>query len=190
MTSRARRSAHPTSAIHVALFRGINVGGKNKLAMRDLVALFEKAGAEDVRSYIQSGNVLFRASAELVKALPTQLADQIAAKHGVRTSLTLRTGEELAAVVRDNPYLRDGASTELLHVLFLADAPDAARTASLDPNRSPPDAFTVSGREIYLHVHSMARTKLTNAYFDSKLKTIGTARNWRTVLTLLELCQG
>jgi uncharacterized protein (DUF1697 family) len=78
-----------------------------------------------------------------------------------------------------------------LHVAFLADAPGAKRTALLDPGRSPPDRFVLRHREIYLHFpNGVARTKFTNVYFDSKLGTMSTVRNWRTVLRLLELTGG
>jgi uncharacterized protein (DUF1697 family) len=75
-----------------------------------------------------------------------------------------------------------------LYVYFLADKPAASAVKTLDPNRSAPDEFRVHGCEIYLHLpNGMGRSKLTNAYFDSKLSTICTARNWATVKTLLEM---
>jgi uncharacterized protein (DUF1697 family) len=171
----------------VALFRGLNVGGKNLIAMRDLTALFTDAGCEHARAYIQSGNVLFRAAPALVKTLPSKIAAAVEKRAGVRTTLTLRTRAELERVVAQNPFLPKRAP-ESLHVYFLADAPSAAAARALDPARSPPDEFQVRGREIYLHLpNGMGRTKLSNAYFDGKLATITTARNWRTVTTLLSM---
>jgi uncharacterized protein (DUF1697 family) len=93
--------------------------------------------------------------------------------------------------VRGNPFLEAGADIGTLHVAILADAPAAAKVKALDPDRSPPDAFAVRGREIYLQCpNGYGRTKLTNAYFDSKLATTSTVRNWRTVLKLVELAGG
>ncbi|MGH2489002.1 MAG: DUF1697 domain-containing protein, partial [Candidatus Limnocylindria bacterium] len=87
-----------------------------------------------------------------------------------------------------NPYLPKEAATSVLHVAFLAAKPRPTKVATLDPNRSPPDEFAVHGREIYLRLpHGVARSKLTNAYFDSKLGTTSTLRNWRTVVKLVEL---
>jgi uncharacterized protein (DUF1697 family) len=84
--------------------------------------------------------------------------------------------------------LKPDAVLESLHVLFLADLPEASRVAVLDPERSPGDEYIVRGREIYLRLTTgAANTKLTNAYFDSKLATVSTGRNWRTVTKLLEL---
>jgi uncharacterized protein (DUF1697 family) len=103
----------------------------------------------------------------------------------------VRTADELRAVAQGNPFLDEGADADTLHVAFLADRPRSDRVAALDANRSPGDSFVVRGSEIYLRLpNGVARTKLTNAYFDSKLSTISTARNWRTVLKLLELMQG
>jgi uncharacterized protein (DUF1697 family) len=175
-----------TPSTHVALLRGVNVGGKNCVPMKDLAEIFAKAGCAEVRTYIQSGNVLFRATRTIAEALPPRITKQIAKSFGCQVPVVLRTAEQLAAAVRNNPF-RD-VPQESLHVYFLAGVPDAARTAQLDPGRSKPDAFIVHGREIYLHLpNGIGRSKLTNAYFDSKLATTSTARNWRTTLKLLEL---
>jgi uncharacterized protein (DUF1697 family) len=173
---------------YVGLLRGINVGGKNMIPMTDLVSMFAEAGCMDVRTYIQSGNVIFRAAPEECSRLPGRITAAIAKRFGYSVPLVLRTTEELASVISNNPFLRVGAAEDELHVVFLADLPAAGCVAALDPNRSPPDAFVVSGREVYLRLpNGAARTRLTNAYFDSKLATTSTGRNWRTVIKLLGL---
>jgi uncharacterized protein (DUF1697 family) len=102
----------------------------------------------------------------------------------------VRTSEEIAQIIRDNPFLQAGESEKNLHVYFLADLPNARAVGDLDPDRSPPDAFRVCNREVYLHLpNGMGRTKLTNAYFDSKLSTTSTARNWATVLKVFDMLQ-
>jgi uncharacterized protein (DUF1697 family) len=172
----------------VALLRGINVGGKNKLPMKDLVAMFIEAGCTDVNSFIQSGNVLFRAPDRLAAKLPELVAAQIAAEFGYRTPVLLRTRDQLEDVVDFNPFVEAGADEDTLYVMFLADMPESAAVAGLDPNRSPPDSYEVCGREIYMElINGAAKTKLTNDYFDRKLGTTSTSRNWRTVNKLLEL---
>jgi uncharacterized protein (DUF1697 family) len=173
---------------HVALLRGINVGGKNMLPMKELVGMFVVAGCRDVTTYIQSGNVVFSADAKVVAGLGSVIAARVEERFGLRIPVVLRTSAEMERVIRGNPFLLDGAGEESLHVCFLADLPSGDRVAGLDAGRSPPDAFAVVGREIYMRlVKGVSGTKLTNAYFDSKLKTVSTMRNWRTVLKLVEM---
>ena len=181
------RSAKPP-AKHVALLRGINVGGKNMLPMKELVGLFSAAGCGEVATYIQSGNIVFCAEDKVVKQLDRVIAKQVEERFGLKVPVVLRTASELDAVIRGNPFLKAGAAEEMLHVLFLADRPSADLVAGLDPSRSAPDEYVVVGRDIYAKlVTGAAKTKLTNAYFDSKLKTVSTMRNWRTVLKLAEM---
>jgi uncharacterized protein (DUF1697 family) len=169
---------------HVALLRGINVGGKNILPMKDLAQIFADASCTDVRTYIQSGNVIFQAPSGAAGVADTIKA-KIEKRFGYRVPVILRTSEELLKTIRDNPFLAAAPDQKWLHVYFLGATPSARAIATLDPNRSAPDAFQVRGQVIYLHLpNGMARTKLTNAYFDSKLSTICTARNWATVLKL------
>jgi uncharacterized protein (DUF1697 family) len=158
---------------HIALLRGINVGGKNMVAMADLVALFSAAGCTRVRTYIQSGNVVFEASA----ATAAKAARTVHEKVGV--PVVLRTGEAVLRALDRNPYPGKEAA---LHLMFLGEAPSKQALSALDPLRSPGDVYTVSGADIYLHLpNGVARTKLTNAYFDRVLATVSTLRNWRTV---------
>ncbi|MGA2905413.1 MAG: DUF1697 domain-containing protein [Candidatus Korobacteraceae bacterium] len=173
---------------YVAMLRGINVGGKHVLPMKQLAEMFVEARCANVRTYIQSGNVIFTASPKVIKGLPALLKKKIEERFGFSVPVVLRNREELAQAARSNPLLKAGLPEQTLHVYFLADVPTADAVKALDPHRSAPDAFHVSGREVYLHLpNGMARTKLTNAYFDSKLSTIATARNWATVLKLLEM---
>jgi uncharacterized protein (DUF1697 family) len=172
---------------HVALLRGINVGGKNPLPMKELARMFENAGGANVRTYIQSGNVIFEAPAGAPK-LSDAVTRAIEKRYGYRIPVVLRTSDQLQKTIRGNPFLSAGIDPKWLHVYFLADVPSAACCSTLDPQRSAPDVFELRGREIYLHVpNGMGRSKLTNAYFDSKLSTVSTARNWSTVLKLAEM---
>lgn len=173
---------------HVALLRGINVGGKNKLPMKDLARMFVEAGCGDVQTFIQSGNVVFTAAPGLLKNLPEAIQSTIAERFGYRVPVILRSSQQLGRAIEDNPFLKAGKHEKTLHLCFLADSPGAQAVKVLDPNRSPGDAFHVSGQEIYLHLpNGAAKTKLTNAWLDSKLSTISTVRNWATVLKLREL---
>ena len=175
---------------YVALLRGINVGGRNKLPMRDLVAIFVDAGCTDVATYIQSGNVVFCAGAKLAAQIPGIISDSIAERLDLRVPVVIRSAAEFKQVIACNPYLQLELDFTKLHVVFLADRPTSAACDTLDPNRSPGDAYRIRGGEIYLHLpNGAAKTKLSNAYFDSKLGTVSTGRNWRTVLKLHELAE-
>ena len=179
------------SGVYIALLRAINVGGTKKLLMADLRAMFEAAGCDDVQTYIQSGNVVFRAEPVLATRIPTLIQSEIAASKGFQAPVVTRTAAEVDAVVSGNPFLAAGADPARLHVGFLAEAPSAARIAELDPDRSPPDVFEVREREVYFHFpNGTARSKLTVDYFDRTLGTVCTMRNWRTVRKLLDMAGG
>jgi len=172
-------------APHVALLRGINVGGKNKLPMKALAGLFAEAGCSDVQTYIQSGNVVFSADEATVHGLGERISGDIAEQFGLRVPVLIQDGEEMRKAVRNNPFVKARVEESLLHVYFLEDEPPAAAITKLDLERSPGDSFVVAGRSIYLHLpNGVARTKLTNVYFDKQLGTVSTLRNWRTAVTL------
>lgn len=175
---------------YAALLRGVNVGGKNLVPMKALAALFTDTGCRNVTTYIQSGNVIFTADAAVAGRLPATIFRRIAEQFGFSVPVILRSGPQLETIVSNNPYCGKGLPESALHVGFLAERPDDAAVQSLDRARSLPDSFEVSGSEIYLYLPNGAgKTKLTNAWFDSKLKTVSTLRNWATVLRLRELLQ-
>jgi uncharacterized protein (DUF1697 family) len=185
-----RHERNKTSDVYVALLRGVNVGGKNKLSMSSLVALFADAGCDDLQTYIQSGNVVFRAKSDLAHQIPGAVSKAISDRLGLRVPVITRSITQLRSIAGSNPFLSSALDPTKLHVALLADKPDRSMVAALDPDRSPPDEFVVRGREIFLQCpNGMARTKLTNAYFDSKLKTTSTVRNWNTVVKLLEIAE-
>ena len=108
----------------------------------------------------------------------------------MRIAVVVRSGAELAAVAGRNPFLAAGADRDpaTLHVAFLSERPAAAAMATLDPDRSPPDAFAVDGREVYLsYPNGSGRSRLTLDYLERRLGVEGTARNWRTVQRLAAL---
>lgn len=169
-------------ATYVALLRGVNVGGKNKVPMAELRAMFEALGHGEVRTFIQSGNVVFTARRAVT---PTSLESAIAKELGLTTTVVLRTPVELAKVVKVNPFRSADPST--LHVGFMVKEPPAAAVAKLDGEPFEPDEFAVRGREIYFHLpNGMGRTKLPG-YLDRRLKIPTTVRNWKTVNKLIEL---
>lgn len=171
---------------YVGLLRGINVGGKNQLPMARLVKVYEAAGATAVSTYIQSGNVVFDAPAALAKTLPERVRRALDAELGLAVPVLQRPASALAATLEQNPFPRAPEGT--LHVAFLATKPGAAAIATLEPERSPGDAFAVRGDVVYLHCPTgFGKTKLTTAWLDARLGTTSTVRNWNTVRALVAL---
>jgi uncharacterized protein (DUF1697 family) len=172
----------------VALLRGINVGGKNRVPMSELKSELTALGLDDVVTYVQSGNVVFRAPARSREIIATNIEKRITKAYGLSVAVVVRTPAELARIAKANPFLDREADLSKLHVVFLDGRPTAGAVAKLDPERSPPDEFRVHGREIYLHLpNGSARTKLTLDYFERRLGVTATARNWKTLLKLIEL---
>jgi uncharacterized protein (DUF1697 family) len=175
------------SETYIALLRGVNVGSRSAISMRELRSLLSSIGLEDVRTYIQSGNVVFRATGG-TDELAGRIEREISGAFDVSPAVILRTPVELEAVGSRNPYLPSGADVSKLHVVFLDQSPAASRVTELDPTRSRPDEFTLDGRELFLHLPNGAgRSKLSLDYFERVLDVRGTQRNWNTVLKLIEL---
>lgn len=172
---------------YVALLRGVNVGGKNRVPMATLSKLVEAAGGQAVETYIQSGNALFSSTESVARRLGPALTKALADTLGLDVPVLVRSAAELAAIVAHGPYATDPLEPSKLFVHFLAEPPTPEAIASLDADRSPGDTFVVDGREVHLRLPNGAgRTKLTAAYFDARLRTTGTARNLRTVRELAE----
>lgn len=172
---------------HIALLRGINLGSRNRISMPDLREALEAAGFEDVRTYVQSGNVVLS-----IKASPTQVArkveKQVADRFGLDIDVVVRTRDELADVVRRNPLGEVATEPKRYQVTFLARKPDRTLVRKLEAARIDPEEFVVSGREIYAwHPKGVARSRLWAQLADRRLGVTATARNWATVTKLLAL---
>lgn len=173
-------------ATYVALLRGVNVGGKT-LAMTELRRVFVDLGHTEVRTYIQSGNVVFDAAGSAARVV-AELERRIAGDLGLDTTILLRSAKDLARVVEKNPFLRRGADPGALHVTFLAAAPRAGASARLDAPGSEPDELQLVDREIYIHCpNGYGRTKLNNSFIERRVGVAATTRNWRTVEKLLAM---
>jgi len=183
---------------HIALLRGINVGGRNKVAMADLRALATSLGYADVTTYIQSGNLLFSATGAGTDRLASTLADAIAGGLGVSPSVIVITREELAQVIAANPY-PDEPSPTCVHAVFYQGEPGAevtervaAAAAGVQAKGSRDEAMVI-GRVMYLRTpDGFGRSDLSQALLARSRGPVagGTARNWATVTKLLALCDG
>jgi uncharacterized protein (DUF1697 family) len=178
---------------YVAMLRGVNVSGRNKLAMDDLRAVVTAAGGSDVRTYIQSGNAVFRSRGS-VTALVGSLEAGLESLVGSTVPVLVRSRRELEAVLDTNPFVGRAAEPKALHVTFLGAVPEATAVASVIDavgDRRETDELEVIGREVYLLCpNGYGNTKLTNAFFERRLGSPATTRNWATVTKLVELAQG
>jgi uncharacterized protein (DUF1697 family) len=174
--------------VYVALLRGINVGGKTKIAMAALRDTCAAVGCEDVVTYIQSGNVVLRSRLSADK-LRTGLEAAIAADFGFSPAVMIRTAKEMAAVVEGNPYA--DVDPQYVHVGFLHVPPGAKAEQCLAAVDCDPERVAVAGRELYLHLpNGMGRANLPVQIDRCLRPTQMTVRNWRTVTKLVELASG
>ena len=171
----------------MALLRGINVGGKGKLPMDDLRAAVAGIGADDVATYIQSGNVVFTSAVPAARLLG-DLEQAIAEAAGFEVPVVLRSAEQLAGVVAANPFLDLGLEGSRLHVVFLKGAPAPGALDVVDAAAFEPERFALVGEELYLALpDGIGRSKLAAKVGERVLGVPGTARNWNTVLKLVDL---
>ncbi len=175
---------------YIALLRGVNVGGNNKLPMKSLSAFCEAQGCKGVQTYIQSGNVVFRAGKKLAAVFSRKLKEQIKEQLGFDTTVILRTCEELRAAAANNPFFKDGVETKFLYVMFLDGAPNLTDVVKINPVCEGDEAFSLRGREIFLYLpFGAGRSKLASYGFDKILRTVGSTRNWQTVQKLISLSE-
>lgn len=176
---------------NVALLRGINLGGRNKVGMDSLRQLFLALGHVDVKSYLQSGNVIFRSPVKESSRLARDIEERLARDLGLTVTVLLRTGDDFEQIVANNPFLGRKIDPGKLHVTFLADKPDHERAPRLETPAGDSDEFSLAGREVYLHCpDGYGRTKLNNAYIERRLGVAATTRNWKTVTSLCDLASG
>lgn len=174
-------------ARHIALLRGINLGPNRRIAMADLRALLTAAGYGDVRTYLQSGNVLL-SSDSAAKRLGAELEGRLRAGLGLDVAVVVRSREELADVIARNPLAGIAEDPRRYQVTFLSAALDPARAAELAAVALASERVIVSGREIYAwHPSGVGQSTLAKLLSDRRLGVTATARNWNTVTKLLEL---
>ncbi len=177
--------------IYIAMLRGINVGGHKRIKMDKLRASFEALGFEQVQTYIQSGNVVFKTRKLSPVALSKRVEAQILSDFGFSASVICRSGDEVAAAVERNPFMnRRGIDHEKLHVMFLSDIPAQAAIKKLAELTKVPDQFHFSEREIYFYLpNGVSQSVLMKSPVDRILAVVTTTRNWRTVNTLHQMCR-
>jgi len=176
--------------IYISMLRGINIGHR-RVKMDQLRKSFEALGFEQVQTYIQSGNVVFKSGESSPAALSKKIEGKILKDFGFPVSVVTRTADELRNTVANNPFLKQrGIDPEKLHVMFLSEAPARASLKELTAVTVAPDRCHCSGQEIYFYLpNGVSKSVLWNSPVDRILAVINTTRNWRTVNSLHQMCQ-
>jgi uncharacterized protein (DUF1697 family) len=168
------------------------MAGHNQIKMDDLAILMKKTGFKDAETYIQSGNVIFSGPDNLTTIeIASKIEEAINRTYGHTISAIVRTEKEMREAVSVNPFLSEkDFDPAKMAVLFLTEKPSADQITKVANVDYPPDKFQISGSEIFIYCpNGFGRTKLYTNFFENKMKVTGTARNWKTVNTILEIAE-
>ena len=174
----------------IALFRGINVGGKNSLPMAVLSKELESLGCRQVKTYIQSGNVFFQSSMRSAEKLETAIADAIESRQGFRPKILLLSPIDLQQSIADNPFPSAVETPKNLHFYFLRQAPQEADLDGLKAIKKPSEQFQIRGKVFYLWTPDGFGDSKLASMAEKKLRVDATARNYRTVEALAAMMDG
>jgi uncharacterized protein (DUF1697 family) len=171
----------------IALLRGINVGGNNKLPMKDLAALLTGMGLRDVQTYIQSGNVVFRSDLKNKAALAAKITATIESQHGFAPQILLLEAAELKKAMAGNPYPGAESEPKSLHLFFLDEVPSKPDLKALDAIKADNERYKLAGKVFYLHAPDGVGNSKLAARAENLLGVTASARNWNTVCKLAEM---
>jgi uncharacterized protein (DUF1697 family) len=176
---------------YIAILRGINVSGQKMIPMKELKGLFEALHFEQVRTYIQSGNVLFEARPADSKVLAARIEAAIRERFSFQVPVLVRTATDLKGVLSRNPFLQQSdPQTDKLHVTFLEDTPSQESLDKVAGGNYEPDEWHISEREVFLYCPAgYGNTKLNNTFLERKLGVRATTRNLKTVRQLISLAE-
>jgi uncharacterized protein (DUF1697 family) len=174
---------------YISLLRGINISGQKLIKMAELKLLYESLGFENVRTYLQSGNVIFDTKLFDKKKISGIIEKGIYKKYGFSVSVLIKTTDDFKKILKNNPFLKSkNTDVDKYYITMLFNAPEKSLLEKLCDLKSGNDEFEVFGDVIYINCpDGYGRTKLNNNIFEKKLKVIATTRNWRTINNLSEL---
>ena len=176
---------------HIALLRGINVTGHNKIKMTELKRLFESLGYYNVVTYIQSGNVIFQSKEKNATYIEQTIVETVEKQFGHTIKVLVLTKNELTFIFDSNPFIEKDENIDItkLHVTLLNANPEITVIPSIEKLTSATDdEFKIIEKTVYLYCpNGYGKTKLNNNLFEKKLKANATTRNWKTITKLVEL---
>ena len=174
---------------YIALLRGINVSGQKKVRMIDLKSHLEELGFQNIQTYIQSGNIIFQQKETGLPLLEARIKQKILEKYGFDVPVIIKTPPELVHVLEHNPFLNDPAKDpKRMYVTFLSDIPSSTLVTALKAINHSPEEYVLDRKNIYgFSPSGFGRAKMSNNFFENKLKVTATTRNWATVNKLAEM---
>ena len=173
---------------YISMLRGINVSGQKKIAMAELKKLYESLGFKNVQTYIQSGNVIFEYSDANLSKLISKIEKKIKEYFGFDVLVLIRTKDEFQKLIENTPFSKK--DNNKLHVTFLSSIPTDSPIEEINKVKYKSEEFFISGKEIYLFCpNGYGKSKLSNNFFERKLKLSATTRNWKTITKLLEITE-
>jgi uncharacterized protein (DUF1697 family) len=174
---------------YISILRGINVGGNKKILMEDLKNLYIELNFKNIKTYIQSGNVIFDYEKTIPNQLIKKIEDKIYEKFKFQVPVIILSGFELQEIINNNPFLiENNIDVEKLHVTFLSDKPEIIKMEEIKKYEYKPDRFFCSDKTVYVYCpNGYGNTKLNNTFFESKLKVKATTRNLKTVQELFRI---
>jgi uncharacterized protein (DUF1697 family) len=174
---------------YIAILRGINVSGHKLIKMEALRKLFDEMSFKSTKTYIQSGNVVFKAKQAKVQDLEKKIAGAIQKEFGFEVSVLVKEAKELETALKNNPFInKRKEDVTKLHVTFLSTEPEKALIEKIKEGNYGADEFITTGKTVYLFCPTgYGNTKLSNTFFESKLKVTATTRNWKTINELVTM---
>jgi uncharacterized protein (DUF1697 family) len=176
---------------YISILRGINVSGQKLIKMDALRKLYENMGFQEVRTYVQSGNVVFEGEELELGSLEQKIVQQIKNEFDFEVPVIVLTIDCLKEAIDNNPFLSDPTKEHsFLHLTFLASKPDVYDKEAIESKKQGAEALIFSDKVIYLYCpNGYGKTKLTNNFLEARLKVRATTRNWKTVNVLLKISQ-
>jgi len=173
---------------YISMLRGINVSGQKKIRMEELKTLYNSLNFKNIKTYIQSGNVIFESPDSDISELANKIENKIKQTFGFSVTVIIRTKNEFHNLIVSNPFYGERKEDiKKLHVTFLSATPSASSLREIDKFKDKSDQMVIVGKEIYLFCpNGYGRTKLTNSFFEKKLNVSATTRNWKTVNKLYD----
>lgn len=176
---------------YIALLRGINVSGQKKINMADLREQLKVLAFTTIRTYIQSGNIIFEAANTSLEQLSEQITENIQQNYGFHVPCLVKTPAKFASIIQENPFPDlDEEGLKRLYVTLLAQTPDTEKVQAIRQQDYAPEQFIQRGTTLYFYSPlGYGRAKMNNNFFEQKLKVPATTRNWKSMNKLLSLAQ-